>query len=225
MSDQCSEKELDISAEEIGLGGYLSPEKDSKSYRERMQRRKDIQRERLSKRTKEKGLIIVCTGNGKGKTTAALGLALRTIGHNESVAIIQYIKGGWEPGEIKALQVFKSQVAFHALGEGFTWESQDRIKDKQLVDLAWKKSLQYLQDPNYKLVILDEINIAIKLGYISSKEVISGLSKRPALTHAVLTGRGATKEIIKEADLVTEMKLIHHPFKEKGIKAQPGIEY
>ena len=225
MNKKSRNRELDINAEKLGIGGYISPEKDDKAYKERMQKRKEIQEERLSHRNKEKSLVIIFTGNGKGKTTAALGMALRTLGHNQNVAIIQYIKGGWEPGEIRALKAFKDQVIFQALGEGFTWESQDRAKDKKLVIHAWERSLEYLSSPKYKLVILDEINIAIKLGYISLSEVIKGVSLRPSLTHVVLTGRGAPKGLIDSADLVTEMNLIHHPFREKGIKAQPGIEY
>ena len=216
--------ELDDAANELGIGGYLTSDKDNESYRNRMKRRKEIQDERVSQRSKEKGLIIVFTGNGKGKTTAALGMALRTIGHKHSVAIIQFIKGGWKTGEAKALEIFQD-IEFHALGEGFTWESQDRNKDKELIRKAWEKSLSYLENRKYKLVILDEINVAMKLGYISYNEVLSGLMKRPKLTHVVLTGRGAPKELIKEADLATEMNLLHHPFREKGIKAQEGIEY
>ena len=225
MPNNDNKNNLDQFAEEIGIGGYLAPEKDQKKYKERMQKRKEIQTKRLEKRNKEKGLIIVFTGNGKGKTTAALGMTLRMIGHNQSVAIIQFIKGGWESGEAKSLKLYKKLLVFHALGEGFTWESQDRDRDQKLVKNAWEKSIEYLKDPKYKLVLLDEINIAIKLGYISLEEVINGIKIRPKLTHVVLTGRGAKKELIESADLVTEMNLVRHPFKEKGIKAQKGIEY
>lgn len=217
--------DLDCKANEIGIGGYLAPEVDEKKYQLRMQKRKEIQSKRLEERNKEKGLVIIFTGNGKGKTTAALGMAIRTIGHAESIAIVQFIKGGWETGEARALKAFSKEVKFHTLGEGFTWESQDRVRDQSLVRNAWKQSEDYLINPKYKLVILDEINIAIKLGYISSEEVISGISLRPPMTHTVLTGRGAEKELIDYADLVTEMKLIRHPFKEQGIKAQECIEY
>ena len=225
MPNNDNKNNLDQFAEEIGIGGYLAPEKDQKKYKERMQKRKEIQTKRLEKRNKEKGLIIVFTGNGKGKTTAALGMTLRMIGHNQSVAIIQFIKGGWESGEAKSLKLYKKLLVFHALGEGFTWESQDRDRDQKLVKNAWEKSMEYLKDPKYKLVLLDEINIAIKLGYISLDEVLNGIKIRPKLTHVVLTGRGAKKELIESADLVTEMNLVRHPFKEQGIKAQKGIEY
>ena len=217
--------DLDANANELGIGGYLAPEKEQASYQKRMQQRKEVQKKRLEQRNKEKGLVVVFTGNGKGKTTAALGMALRTLGHDDHVAIIQFIKGGWQPGEAKALKAFGGKISWQALGEGFTWETQDRERDKQLVSKAWDQSLLYLRNPKYKMVILDEINIAIKLGYISLERVLSGLKERPTLTHAVLTGRGAPKELIQSADLVTEMTLVRHHFKEQGIKAQAGIEY
>ncbi len=216
---------LDESSNKIGMGGYLNMGKDEIIYKQRMQRRKEIQEKRLDQRDKEKGLIIVFTGNGKGKTTSSLGLILRTLGHGHNVAIIQFIKGGWIPGENKALKVFGESLKWHSFGEGFTWETQDRKQDKLLVGKSWKKSISYLRDNSYKLVVLDEINIAIKLGYISIEEVLKEIKERPSLTHVVLTGRGASEKLIESADLVTEMKLIRHPFREQGIKAQEGIEY
>ena len=216
---------LDKSAEEIGMGGDLIPNITEEKYRKRMEKRKEIQTQRLKERKKEKGLIIITTGEGKGKTTAALGMGIRTLGHNHKVAIIQFIKGGWEPGESLALKIYGDSLKFHACGEGFTWETQDRNKDKALVQSSWSKALSYLKDINYKLIILDEIIVAIKLGYIDEDEIIKGINLRPELTHVVLTGRGASKKLIDSADLVTEMKLIHHPFREQGVKAQKGIEY
>ena len=223
--DNSSLNKLDKFAEEIGMGGNLIPNINEEKYQERMVKRKEIQTKRLKERNKEKGLIIVTTGQGKGKTTAALGMAIRTLGHNQKVAIIQFIKGGWEPGESLALKIFEDKLKFHACGEGFTWETQDRNKDIDLVNSSWKKSLSYLKDPSYKLIILDEIIVAIKLGYIDEDEIIKGINLRPELTHVVLTGRGASEKLIDSADLATEMKLIHHPFREQGIKAQEGIEY
>ena len=217
--------ELDKSAEEIGMGGNLIQNVTEEKYRERMEKRKDVQTQRLKERNKEKGLIVITTGQGKGKTTAALGMAIRTLGHKQKVAIIQFIKGGWEPGEALALKIFGDKLKFHACGEGFTWETQDRNKDIDLVKSSWAKALSYIKDQNYKLIILDEIIVAIKLGYINEEEIIKGINLRPKLTHVVLTGRGATKKLIDSADLVTEMKLIHHPFREQGVKAQKGIEY
>ena len=223
--ESSSLNDLDRSAERIGMGGNLIPNISEDKYRKRMEKRKEVQTERLKERNKEKGLIIVNTGQGKGKTTAALGLGLRTIGHNHKVAIIQFIKGGWVPGELLALKIFGDKLKFHACGEGFTWETQDRNKDIELVNKSWKKALSYIKDPSYKLIILDEIILAIKLGYLDEDEIINGINLRPELTHVVLTGRSASKKLIDSADLVTEMKLIHHPFREQGVKAQEGIEY
>jgi len=219
-----SSTELDQSAEVLGIGGHLAPETDQQSYRKRMQRRQDVQRQRVEERDKEKGLILVFTGHGKGKTTAALGLALRTLGHGEHVAVVQFIKGSWQPGEAKALKVFGDALSWHAFGEGFTWTTQDRERDQQLVSKAWQQALIYLHSNNHKLVVLDEINVAMKLGYLKVEEVLGGITERPPLTHVALTGRGAPKELIERADLVTEMTLVHHPFKEQGVKAQAGIE-
>tara|TARA_B100000965_G_scaffold215318_1_gene180063 strand:- start:144 stop:836 length:693 start_codon:yes stop_codon:yes gene_type:complete len=223
--DNSSLNNLDKRAEKIGMGGNLVPDLNEERYRKRMERRKEVQTQRLKERKKEKGLIIINTGQGKGKTTAALGMGLRTIGHNHKVAIIQFIKGSWEPGESLALKIFGDKLKFHACGEGFTWETQDRNKDITLVKSSWKKALSYIKDPKYKLIILDEIIIAIKLGYLDEDEIINGIKLRPELTHVVLTGRGASKKLIDSADLVTEMQLIHHPFREQGVKAQEGIEY
>ena len=217
---------LDNKAKELGIGGKLSPENDENLYKKRMQQRKDIQSKRLKMRNTKKGLVIVFTGNGKGKTTASLGMALRTIGHGFNVAIIQFIKGGWNTGEGKALKNLSSKVSWHSLGEGFTWETQDRIRDEELVKKAWQIAKKYIKDKNYKLIILDEINIATKLGYLTPEEIITfikGLKNRN--NHVVLTGRGASESIINFADLVTEMNLIKHPFKEQGIKAQKCIEF
>ena len=150
---------------------------------------------------------------------------LRTLGHGERVAIVQFIKGGWEPGEARALKAFGDQVAWHALGEGFTWETQDRQRDQQLVAEAWQTALNYLRNSAYKLVLLDELNVALKLGYIDADTVMAGLRERPELCHVAVTGRGAPQDLIDNADLVTEMTLVHHPFREQGVKAQAGIEF
>tara|TARA_Y100001970_G_scaffold200773_1_gene244273 strand:- start:43497 stop:44192 length:696 start_codon:yes stop_codon:yes gene_type:complete len=217
---------LDREAQNLGLGGKISPENTEKRYKERMEKRKNIQLERIKIRKEKKGLILVFTGNGKGKTTAALGIALRTLGHNQKVAIIQFIKGSWTTGEEKALKIFKKSISWHSLGEGFTWETQDRLRDEELVRNAWGVAKKYIKDETYKLVILDEINIALKLGYIKSEEIISSITKyKDRDNHIVLTGRGAPKSIIEFADLVSEINVIKHPFKEQGIKAQECIEF
>ena len=217
---------LDDQAKELGIGGKISPEVNENDYKKRMQKRKDIQTRRLKERKTKKGLLIVFTGNGKGKTTASLGMVLRTIGHGYKVAIIQFIKGGWTTGEEKALKNLSSNISWHALGEGFTWETQDRIRDEELVKEAWGLAKKYINDKSYKLIILDEINIAVKLGYLPSEVIITFLkSINNRKNHVVLTGRGASDSIINYADLVTEMKLIKQPFKEQGIKAQKCIEF
>jgi cob(I)alamin adenosyltransferase len=220
-----SSSDLDQSAAELGMGGKLAPETDNAGYRKRMERRQQVQKQRVEERNKEKGLVLVFTGQGKGKTTAGLGLVLRSLGHGERVAIVQFIKGGWEPGEARALKAFGDQVSWHALGEGFTWETQDRERDQQLVEQAWQTALGYLRDGAVKLVLLDELNVALKLGYIDAETVIAGLNERPELTHVAVTGRGAPAALVERADLVTEMTLVHHPFREQGVKAQAGIEY
>ena len=216
---------LDRAASELGMGGDLAPEASSEAYRKRMARRREVQHQRVGERNLEKGLVLVFTGDGKGKTTAALGLVLRTLGHGEGVAVVQFIKGGWHPGEAKALELFGEALHWHALGEGFTWETQDRERDRELVQQAWQRSCDYLADRDRKLVVLDEVNVALKLGYLAVEQVLEGLALRPPLTHVALTGRGAPPALLERADLVTEMKLVRHPFREQGVKAQAGIEY
>ncbi|WP_013322817.1 cob(I)yrinic acid a,c-diamide adenosyltransferase [Gloeothece verrucosa] len=197
----------------------------SEAYKQKMQRRKAIQEQRVAERNQEKGLIIVHTGNGKGKTTAALGMVLRSLGHGYQVAIIQFIKGAWEPAEKAVLSRWEGQLQFLAMGEGFTWETQDRQRDREKAEQAWSKALEFINNPDYKLVLLDEINVALKLGYLDVNQVIAGLTEKPEDSHVILTGRGAPPELIQKADLVTEMKLLKHPFHEQGVKAQPGIEF
>ena len=216
---------LDAAAAELGPGGDLAPERDAEAYRRRMARRREVQQQRVGERNVEKGLVLVFTGDGKGKTTAALGLVLRTLGHGEQVAVVQFIKGGWQPGEARALELFGEALHWHALGEGFTWETQDRDRDRELVQAAWQRSCTYLADAARKLVVLDEVNVALKLGYLAVEQVLEGLALRPPLTHVALTGRGAPPALLERADLVTEMKLLRHPFREQGVKAQAGIEF
>jgi cob(I)alamin adenosyltransferase len=216
---------LDRAALELGMGGDLAPEANAEAYRKRMARRREVQQQRVGERNLEKGLVLVFTGDGKGKTTAALGLVLRTLGHGERVAVVQFIKGGWQPGEAKALELFGEALHWHALGEGFTWETQDRERDRALVQQAWQRSCTYLADGDRKLVVLDEVNVALKLGYLALEQVLEGLALRPPLTHVALTGRGAPPALLERADLVTEMKQVRHPFREQGVKAQAGIEF
>jgi cob(I)alamin adenosyltransferase len=172
---------------------------------------------------REKGLVIVHTGAGKGKTTAAMGMALRCIGHGMKVAIIQFVKGAIPTGEERALKQLDHHVAFLRLGEGFTWETQDRERDVQVARKAWETALTYLRDPNYGMVILDELNIVLRNDYLSVEEVLEALRNKPEMLHVVITGRSAKKELMDAADLVTEMGMIKHPFR-AGIKAQKGVD-
>ncbi len=201
-------------------------------HRQKMQRRKAVQDKRLADKISEKGLIIVNTGNGKGKTTASLGMVLRSLGHGYRVAIVQFIKGAWEPAEKAAFSPWSAaqdgqppQLEFHAMGEGFTWETQDRARDIATAQAAWDKALGFIRNPEFKLVLLDEVNIAIKMGYLDVATILAGLEEKPELSHVILTGRGAPESLIERADLVTEMTLVKHPFREQGVKAQPGIEF
>jgi len=219
---------LESSEVPVSEASGLTPEQ----YRVKMQRRKEVQEQRLAQASQEKGLIIVNTGNGKGKTTAALGMVLRSLGHGYRVAIVQFIKGAWEPAEKAAFQHWTSaapgetpQLEFHAMGEGFTWETQDRERDTEKAQAAWEKALEFIRNPDLRLVLLDEINIALKLGYLDVQDVLAGLEQKPAESHVILTGRGAPAALIERADLVTEMTLVKHPFREQGVKAQPGIEF
>ncbi|MBL1177719.1 cob(I)yrinic acid a,c-diamide adenosyltransferase [Pantanalinema sp. GBBB05] len=203
------------------IGSSLTTEQ----YQQKMQRRKEVQEQRLAGMTAEKGLVIVHTGNGKGKTTAALGMVLRSLGHGHRVAIVQFIKGAWEPAEKAAFNPWSEQLEFHAMGEGFTWETQDRERDAQLAQTAWHKALTYITNPEFKLTLLDEVNVALKLGYLQVEQVLAGLEQKPSDSHVILTGRGAPQALIECADLVTEMTLVKHPFREQGVKAQAGIEF
>lgn len=197
----------------------------SNAHKEKMKRRKEVQEQRLAQMKNELGLIIVHTGDGKGKTTAALGMVLRSLGHGYKVAIVQFIKGAWEPAEKAVFSKWEGQLEFLAMGEGFTWETQDRERDIQKAQEAWQKASEFVLNPEYKLVLLDEINVAFKLNYLNVEDVLPILEQKPLDSHVILTGRGAPQTLIDKADLVTEMKLIKHPFREQGIKAQPGIEY
>jgi len=215
-----SDPEIDRLIDEV-ITSSLTDEQ----YRKKMQRRKEVQDKRIANAVPEKGLVIINTGNGKGKTTAALGMVLRSLGHGYKVAIVQFIKGAWEPSEKKVFSMWQDQLEFHAMGEGFTWETQDRDRDLDKAYDAWQKSLEYIRNPDFKLVLLDEINIALKMGYLQVDQILRGLQEKPPDKHVILTGRGAPAALIERADLVTEMTLIKHPFRDQGVKAQAGIEF
>jgi cob(I)alamin adenosyltransferase len=210
--------EPDPAADETGAA-------EGAAYSQRMQRRKAIQDRRMSETVAERGLVIVHTGAGKGKTTAALGMVLRSLGHGHRVAIVQFIKGAWEPAEKRAFEPWGKQLEFHATGEGFTWETQDKARDRAMAQAGWEVAVRYLADPQFRLVLLDEVNIALKKDYLSVEQVLTGIDRRPPLTHVILTGRNAPDELIERADLVTEMTLVKHPLKLQRIRAQAGIEF
>ncbi len=194
-------------------------------HKEKMMKRKALQdAEVASKTISEKGLLIVNTGSGKGKSTAAFGLILRALGHGFHVGIVQFIKGAWETGERNALARFDDLVSWHTMGEGFTWETQDRARDIEAAQKAWAKACELMADPAVKLLVLDELNIALRYDYLPLAEIISALSARRADLHVVVTGRNAKPELVAIADLVTEMGLVKHHFA-AGVKAQKGIEF
>ena len=174
----------------------------------------------------EKGLIIVHTGAGKGKSSSGFGMILRCIAHEMPSAVVQFIKGAWDTGERRLIEGhFAGLCQFYAMGEGFTWETQDRARDIAAARAGWEKAKELIRNPDIRLVLLDEINIALRYDYLDVAEVVSFLrEERPPLTHVVLTGRNAKEELIAIADLVTEMTLVKHPFR-SGIKAQPGVEF
>ena len=199
-------------------------EGEAQRHRAKMEKRKAVQDAEVAEKTIEKGLLIVHTGSGKGKSTAAFGLALRMLGRGKRVGVVQFVKGAWHTAERDALATFGDQVVWHTMGEGFTWETQDLKRDIAAAERAWAKSQELMADPSFGLVILDELNIALRYDYLDLAAVVAALtSRRPAL-HDIVTGRNAKPELIAAADLVTEMTLVKHHFA-AGVKAQAGIEF
>jgi cob(I)alamin adenosyltransferase len=193
-------------------------------HAEKMARRKAARARMLAGKTVERGLLIVHTGAGKGKSTAAFGMVMRCLGHGMRVGVVQFVKGAWETGERMHLARFGDLVTCRAMGEGFTWETQDRARDIAAARAAWDAAKAMMADPSYQLVLLDELNIVLRYDYLPLAEVIEGLRARPRDLHVVVTGRNAKPELIELADLVTEMTLVKHPFR-AGVKAQRGIEF
>ena len=198
----------------------------NKIHKEKMVKVKAIRNSIMKNKTEKKGLIIVNTGNGKGKSSSGFGMIMRCIAHNIPCAVVQFIKGNWQTGEKKLLKKkFFRECSFFVSGDGFTWDTQNRETDVKSAQKGWLKAKELISDTKIKFILLDEINIALKYGYLNIDDVINFLmDNKPYFTHVVLTGRSANKKLIGVADLVTEMKLLKHPFK-KGIKAQPGIEF
>lgn len=193
-------------------------------HRAKMEKRKAVQDKEVAGKTLEKGLLMVHTGPGKGKSTAAFGLALRVLGRGGRVGVVQFIKGAWSTGERDALERFGDQVVWHAMGEGFTWETQDLARDKAAAHRAFEKAKELMADETLSLLILDELNIALRYDYLDLAEVIAALNARRPALHVVVTGRNAKAELVAAADLVTEMTLVKHHFS-AGVKAQAGIEF
>ncbi|HWM32011.1 MAG TPA: cob(I)yrinic acid a,c-diamide adenosyltransferase [Methyloceanibacter sp.] len=199
-------------------------DKEAERHRAKMANRKARQDEELVGKTKEKGLLIVHTGTGKGKSTAAFGLALRMLGRGRRVGVVQFIKGAWHTSERDALAKFGDQVSWHSMGEGFTWETQDLARDIEAAERAWGKAQELMADPSFALVILDELNIALRYDYLALDKVLAVLAARRPDLHVAITGRNAKPKLIEAADLVTEMVPVKHHFA-AGVKAQAGIEF
>ncbi len=212
MTDPLSEDEINARANEKA--------KKRKAARDRM----------LADKTKEKGLLIVHTGKGKGKSTAAFGLVFRALGNGMRVGVVQFVKGKWETGERHALERFADQVEIHAMGEGFSWDTQDRVRDIRAARAAWDKAKAMIEacreaPPKYDLILLDELNIPLRYDHLPLAEVVEALAAKPPMLHVVVTGRNAKPALIEAADLVTEMIQVKHPFREQNVKAQKGIEF
>jgi len=200
-----------------------SPEKDER-HRSRMQRKKEVIDEKIAQAQGERGVFLVNSGNGKGKSSSAFGMVARALGHGMKVGVVQFIKGAATTGEEAFFRRFPEEVSFHVMGEGFTWETQDRQRDIAKAQAAWNVARQLLADSEVGLVVLDEVNIALKHGYLELDSVLADIAARPPMQHVVATGRGAQPAMLEAADTVTEMGLVKHAFK-AGIKAQKGVEF
>ena len=208
----------------------LSEDAINQRANEKSAKRKAARDKMLATKTIEKGLLIVHTGKGKGKSTAAFGLAARAIGNGLKIGVVQYVKGKWETGERVVMEAFPDQVTIRTMGEGFTWDTQDRARDIRAAEAAWLVSKEMIEaaradPPGYDMVILDELNIVLRYDYLPLDEVVAELANKPPMLHVVVTGRNAKPELIEAADLVTEMTEIKHPFRVQGVKAQKGIEF
>jgi cob(I)alamin adenosyltransferase len=197
---------------------------EAERHKTKMAKRKAVQDAEVADKKIEKGLLIVHTGTGKGKSTAAFGFALRMLGRGKRVGVVQFIKGAWHSAERDALEKFGDQVSWHTMGEGFTWDTQDLKRDVAAAERAWAKARELMADPSFALIVLDELNIALRYDYLNLQSVVAELSARRNDLHIVVTGRNAKPELVAAADLVTDMSLVKHHFT-AGVKAQPGIEY
>ncbi|MBC3886591.1 cob(I)yrinic acid a,c-diamide adenosyltransferase [Undibacterium griseum] len=201
-----------------------APDDINSRHQRRMARKKALMDDKIQQAQRETGVLLIHTGNGKGKSSSAFGMVMRALGHGMQVGVVQFIKGAMSTGEEIFLRRFPEEVQFHAMGEGYTWETQNRERDIEKATAAWQQARQFLRDPAIGLVVLDELNIALKYHYLNVQDVIADLDARPEMQHVVITGRGALPELIEIADTVTEMQVIKHAFKE-GIVAQAGVEW
>jgi len=202
----------------------MMAERTDEQHAEKMKKKQAAHDKIMATKTQEKGLLIVHTGKGKGKTTAALGMVVRMIGHGRKVGVVQFVKGAMTTGEKVVFDAFPEQIEFKPMGEGFTWNTQDRSRDIALAREAWDEVKRMVADPDYALVLADELNIVLRYDYLPLDEVLAVLTGKDAMKHVVVTGRNAPEALIEAADLVTEMTMIKHPFR-SGVKAQAGIEY
>ncbi|MRN66174.1 cob(I)yrinic acid a,c-diamide adenosyltransferase [Brucella sp. 10RB9213] len=212
MSEK-SEKLLSMTEEELNA-----------RHADKMRKKKAARDKIQATKTEEKGLVIVHTGKGKGKSTAGFGMVFRALGHGMKIGVVQFVKGSWDTGERWVLEKFPEQVTISALGEGFTWETQDRARDIAMARCAWEQAKAMIMDESYDMVLCDELNIVLRYDYLPVEEVIEVLKAKPEMKHVIITGRNAKDELIEAADLVTEMEMIKHPFR-SGVKAQKGIEF
>ena len=199
-------------------------ERTPEQHAEKMKKKQAAHDKIMATKTQEKGLLIVHTGKGKGKTTAALGMVVRAIGHGRKVGVVQFVKGAMTTGEKRVFDAFPENVEFKPMGEGFTWNTQDRTRDIALAREAWEEVKRMIADPAYDMVLADELNIVLRYDYLPLEEVLEAVTARAPMKHVIVTGRNAPDALVEAADLVTEMTLVKHPFR-SGVKAQPGIEF
>jgi cob(I)alamin adenosyltransferase len=213
-----------MSDERVKKTDLMSEAERDAYHADKMRKKKEARTRMLATKTEERGLLIVHTGKGKGKSTAAFGMVFRAIGHGFPVGIVQFVKGAWGTGERDVLEKFPELVTIKAMGEGFTWDTQDRQRDLAAARSAWEQAKAMIADPRYKMVLLDELNIVLRYDYLPLAEVLGVLRNKPRDLHVIVTGRNAKDELIEIADLVTEMTEIKHPFR-SGVKAQAGVEF
>jgi cob(I)alamin adenosyltransferase len=202
----------------------MSDDAINQRHQARMQRKKEVVDQKIEAAQRNTGVLVINSGNGKGKSSSAFGMVVRALGHGMKVGVVQFIKGAMATGEERFLRRFPDEVSFYAMGEGYTWETQNRERDIARAQAAWQRAQVFLSDPAVGLVVLDELNIALKYHYLDVEQIIADLRARPAMQHVIVTGRGALPELIAIADTVTEMRPVKHAF-EAGIAAQPGVEW